>query len=194
MLNQILMKTESRYIPAIGGIFKTLFALLIVAACSDEPEVLPVKPESQSAPEPTEDISNARSRQGPNYNLNVLLLPTKHCPAIGFIKFRQYQDGAQFINLDTWIHGLEPNTNYLLQRAVDTVLDGNCTSTSWLTLGKGLDYQPITTNNRGFGSAELYRSVSSVPVGTTFDIHFQIIKESSMEVVLTGDCYQYTVR
>jgi hypothetical protein len=167
--------------------------VLIFAACADEPEVLPVKPESQSTIE--KDASNARQSQNhPNYNLNALLLPVENSQGIGFIKFRQYEDGAQFINLDTWVHGLEPNTNYLLQRAVDTVIDGDCTSTTWLTLGRGLDPQAIVTDDRGFGVAELFRSVSAIAVGTTFDIHFQIVKESTMEVVLSSDCYQYTVR
>ena len=51
------------------------------------------------------------------------------------------------IYLDTWVVGLQPNTSYQLQRAVDTVLDGNCTGPSWLTLGKGLVAQSIVTNN-----------------------------------------------
>jgi hypothetical protein len=167
---------------------------MILAACSDEPEVVPVRP--QQPAEASEDISDARRRDpnAPNYNLNVLLLPTAKCSGLGFIKFRQNVGEPQLIHLDTWVTGLEPNTNYLLQRAVDTTLDGNCTSSAWLTLGKGLDPFPIVTNKWGFGMAELFRSVSTIPVGSTFDIHFQIIKESTSEVVLTSDCYQYTVR
>jgi len=188
------MKTQIFHSSAIAGALKSLCTLLILAACSDEPEVLPVRP-AQPA-EMSEDIADARRRDpnAPNYNLNVLLLPTERCSGLGFIKFRQNVGETQLIHLDTWIHGLEPNTNYVLQRAVDTTLDGNCTSTSWLTLGKGLDPFPITTNKWGFGKAELFRSVSTIPVGSTFDIHFQIIKESTSEVVLTSDCYQYTVR
>ena len=98
------------------------------------------------------------------------------------------------IHLDTYIRGLEPNTSYILQRAVDTTLDNNCTSTTWLTLGLGLDPKSIVTNFRGVGHEALFRSVATIPVGTTFDIHFQILKESTMEVVMTSDCYQYTVR
>ena len=98
------------------------------------------------------------------------------------------------IYLDTWVVGLQPNTSYQLQRAVDTVLDGNCTSTSWLTLGKGLVPQSIVTNNWGSGAAELFRSVAAIPVGSTFDIHFRIVKENTEEVALSSSCYEYTVR
>lgn len=174
------------------GILKSLFVMLIVAACADEHENLPAKPGSQSS---FEESSNARrSKNHPNYNINVVLHPIDKSEGIGLIKFRQDEDGAQFINLDTRVHGLEPNTSYLLQRAVDTDLDGECASTTWLTLGKGLDPYPIVTDDRGFGSAELFRSVSAIAVGSTFDIHFQIVKQSTMEVVLSSDCYEYTVR
>lgn len=188
------MKTQIFHRPVMPGVLKSLFSLLILAACSEEPEVLPIRPEQSSTI--AEDVSDARRRDpnAPNYNLNVLLLPTEKCSGLGFIKFRQNVGETQLIHLDTWVHGLQPNTNYLLQRAVDTTLDGNCTGTTWLTLGKGLDPFPITTNNWGIGKAELFRSVSTIPVGSTFDIHFQIIKESTLEVVLTSDCYQYTVR
>ena len=174
--------------PVMTGVLKSISILLVLAACSDEPEVLPVTPE-ESANARTWNYANH-----PNYDLNVLLFATSKSSELGFIKFRQNEDEPQLIHLDTRVHGLEPNTNYLLQRAVDTVLDGNCTSTSWLTLGKGLDPHAIVTNDKGFGVAELFRSVSTIPVGSTFDIHFQIIKESSLEVVLSSECYQYTVQ
>src|SRR5690348_15646110 len=58
----------------------------------------------------------------------------------GHIHFRQDPDPAKIITLDIKIHNLLPNHAYQLQRAVDAinVVDGNCTSTSWLTLGHGL--------------------------------------------------------
>jgi len=186
------MKTLFSKRPGAIGLLKSLCLLVILAACSDEPEILPSRPNATTTEE-----SNARLGQNLNrinYDLNVLLFTTERSSTMGFIKFRQYVDGAQMVNLDTRVHGLEPNTNYLLQRAVDTTLDGDCTSTTWLTLGKGLDPFPITTNDKGSGEAELFRSVAAAPVGTTFDIHFQIVKESTSEVVLTSDCYQYTVR
>ncbi|QHV94547.1 hypothetical protein [Spirosoma endbachense] len=128
----------------------------------------------------------------PNYNLDVTLLGAGK--ASGFVKFRQFPENPFTIYLDTSVQGLEPTTNYGLQRAVDTNLDGNCTSTSWLTLGKGLVAQPILTDNLGAGKAALFRDVSAFAPGTTFDIHFQIINLQTSAVVLTSTCYQYTVR
>ncbi|WP_460911295.1 hypothetical protein [Spirosoma areae] len=128
----------------------------------------------------------------PKYNLDVTLRGTGK--ASGFVKFQQFTDRPFTIFLDTSVQGLEPNTNYVLQRAVDTNLDGNCTSTSWLTLGKGLVPQTILTDNLGTGSAALFRDVSAFPSGTTFDIHFQVVNQQTLAVVLTSDCYQYTVR
>lgn len=182
------MKNHLSQMPAMTGVLKSICILLIFAACSDDAEVLPVVPD-ESANARTWNYANH-----PNYDLNVLLFATSKSSELGFIKFRQNEDEPQLIHLDTRVHGLEPNTNYLLQRAVDAVLDGNCTGDSWLTLGKGRDPQAIVTNDKGFGEAELFRSVSTIPVGTAFDIHFQIIKESTLEVVLSSDCYQYTVR
>ena len=72
----------------------------------------------------------------PHYNLDVNLRGAGK--ASGFIKFQQFSDRPSTIFLDTSVQGLEPNTKYVLQRAVDTNLDGNCTSSSWLTLGKEL--------------------------------------------------------
>lgn len=182
----------------------TVLTGMILIACSDN-EVAPSRPYNQDNTQVVQGgssadelrkfpgISQSCKPDGPNYNLNVWLLGADH-GEVGFIAFRQKPNESQLIHLDTRIMGLEPNTSYLLQRAVDTTLDGNCTSTSWLTLGKGLDPQSIVTNKHGFGREELFRSVSTIPVGTTFDIHFQIVKESTMEVVLTSDCYEYTVR
>ena len=179
-------------------VLRTLGIALFAIACS-EPDVVPSKNPSG----PSQNISEAQEenssefgrpwhRDTVNYNLDVILLgPGK---GFGYVKFRQHKDEPQMIHLDTWVLGLKPNTNYQLQRAVDTVLDGNCTSTSGLTLGKGLDPQSITTNNWGSGMAELFRSVAAIPVGSTFDIHFRIVKENTEEVVLSSSCYEYTVR
>ena len=180
------MKTQVSKRPAVTGILKSFFILLILAACSEETEVRPVLPESSSARNFDPDH--------PFYDLNVLLFSTPNSSEIGFIQFRQNEDEPKVIHLDTRVYGLEPNTNYLLQRAVDTVLDGNCTSSMWLTLGAGLSALPIVTNDKGSGEAALFRSVAAFASGTTFDIHFQILKESTLEVVLTSDCYQYTIQ
>ena len=171
----------------ISSLLVILLLSVLGTACQKDPEVVPVTECTAS------EIQKPISSTAPHYNLNVFLKGTS-ATACGYVEFRQEVDGAQFIHLDTWVHGLEPGTAYSLQRAVDTTLDGNCTSTTWLTLGKGLTAENITTDANGSGYAELFRSVSMIAVGTTFDIHFQIIKVSDSSVVLTGDCYQYTVR
>ena len=132
--------------------------------------------------------------KAPKYNLEVNLYGEKS--SNGHIHFRQDSDPAKIITLDTKIHHLLPNHEYRLQRAVDpiNVVDGNCTSMSWLTLGHGLTPQSILTDDKGNGEEELWRDVTAVPSGSTFDIHFRIIDAVSMEVVLTSDCYQYMVR
>jgi len=114
----------------------------------------------------------------------------------GFIKFRQDPDPDKIINLDIWVRDLEPNHEYLLQRAVDAinVVDGNCTSTSWLTLGKGLTPQSIFTNGSGNGNEALWRDITAIASGSAFDIHFRVVDAVNMNVVLTSDCYKYVVR
>ncbi len=128
------------------------------------------------------------------YDLNVSLhyKGAQH----GFIKFRQDPDPAKIITLDIWVQRLEPNREYLLQRAVDAVneVDGNCTSTTWLTLGKGLVPQSILTDKNGKGTAALWRDVTAAASGSKFDIHFQVIDALTSAVVLTSDCHQYQVR
>jgi hypothetical protein len=192
------MKTSILIFPLKPMVLRTLGIALFAIACS-EPDVVPSKNPSG----PSQNISEVQEgnssefgrhwdRDTVNYNLDVILLgPGK---GFGYIKFRQHKNETQMIHLDTWVLGLKPNTSYQLQRAVDTVLDGNCTSTAWLTLGKGLAPQSIVTNNWGSGMAELFRSVAAIPIGSTFDIHFRIVKENTEEVVLSSSCYEYTVR
>ena len=124
----------------------------------------------------------------PNFNLEVVL----RGQGFGLVKFRQPNDGEAVIYLDTWVRGLAPNTSYLLQRAVDTTIDGDCPSTSWLTLGKGLTPQPISTDDRGVGREALFRSVAAFPVGSQFDIHFRVIDQATSAVVLESGCYAFT--
>ncbi|HXL55420.1 MAG TPA: hypothetical protein VN958_04130, partial [Chitinophagaceae bacterium] len=134
-------------------------------------------------------VTNSTS---PPFNLEVILSGEGN--EFGLVKFRQDNDTARIITLDTWVRDLEPNHSYLLQRAVDPIINGNCLSTAWLTLGKGLQPQAITTDATGTGREELWRDVTTIPRGTSFYIHFQVIDAVSLAVVLTSDCYQYTVR
>jgi len=142
-------------------------------------------------PTPESIIAQTDSAIAP-YNLNVLL-PGKS--GLGFLKFRQKPDTARIINLDTWLFNLKPNHAYLLQRAVNPITDPTqCSSTAWLTLGLGLTPQSIHTDKWGFGFEPLYRDITAIPRGTEFYIHFQVIDSLTSEVVLSSDCYTYTVR
>jgi len=127
----------------------------------------------------------------PPFNLEVILRGEGN--GFGHVKFRQDVDPSKIVTLDTWVRDLEPNHEYLLQRAVDTP-DGNCTSTAWLTLGKGLTPQSILTDDKGMGNESLWRDISSIPSGTGFDIHFRVVDATTLAVVLDSDCYAYVVR
>ena len=128
----------------------------------------------------------------PSFDLDVRL--SGNGRGSGFIKFRQDPDEAKIVTLTTSLKHLLPNHEYILQRAVDVTIDGNCTGTNWLTLGKGLTPQTILTDAKGNGEEELWRDLSAVASGTVFDIHFQILDASSLEIVLTSDCHAYIVR
>ena len=127
----------------------------------------------------------------PQFNLDVTLLSQGQ--AFGHVAFRQNHDGAQLAHLGVSAQHLAPNTSYVLQRAVD-VMDGVCTSVAWLTLGKGATPQTIDTNAAGTGQADLWRSLTAFPVGTTFDITFRVLDATTQAVVLTSPCYQFFVR
>jgi len=76
---------------------------------------------------------------------------------------------------------------------VDSVVDDDCTSTNWLTLGKGTQAQSIITDDRGSGREHLFRNLAAFPAGSEFDIHFRVVEEATSEVVLTSECYQFTI-
>jgi hypothetical protein len=135
-------------------------------------------------------VSAAWGAETPPFNLQVVL----RGEGFGLVKFRQPNDDKSIVYLDTWVRDLAPNTSYQLQRAVDTTIDGNCTSTSWLTLGKGLVPQDIVTDAKGTGRAELFRDLGAFPPGSRFDIHFRVIKATMGAVVLKSTCYAFTVR
>jgi hypothetical protein len=130
----------------------------------------------------------------PNFNLQVILRPVGDGSGFGLVKFRQPNDADKIVYLDTWVRDLAPDHNYNLQRAVDNP-DGNCTSSTWLTLGRGttMPPQPITTDDSGTGSAALYRNLAAFQAGTMFDIHFRVIDADTLAPVLESACYQFTV-
>jgi hypothetical protein len=159
--------------------------LFLVAACSSDPT-------TYSTVSRTAGGALSASSWGPetpHFNLEVLL----RGEGFGLVKFRQPNDADQIVYLDIRVRDLAPNTSYLLQRAVDATVDDNCTSDAWLTLGKGLAAQSITTDENGTGREELFRDLAAVPAGTEFDIHFRVINQMTSAVVLQSGCYQFTV-
>jgi hypothetical protein len=138
--------------------------------------------------------TGASPSESPPFNLEVILRDVVDGSGFGHVKFRQPVDADKIVYLDTWVRDLAPNRSYLLQRAVDTKLDGECTSTAWLTLGRGLVPQAITTDERGTGREPLFRDLTAVPTGTRFDIHFQVVDAETGIPVLASGCYRFGVR
>ncbi len=77
-------------------------------------------------------------------------------------------------------------------RGVNIATDDVCTGTNGLTLGQGTTPQPVVTDNKETGRAELWRLASANPV--SFDIHFRVIHTVTSNVVLQSDCYRLLVR
>ena len=169
-------------------ILLTFISTFIFSACQKELNKQTQREEELSS------AANSANAETPPFNLEVILRGEGN--RFGHIKFRQNNDQDKVINLDTWVRDLEPNHEYLLQRAVDAinVVDGNCTSTAWLTLGHGLTPRSILTDGSGTGNEALWRSVAMLASGSAFDIHFRVVDATSMAVVLTSDCYKYVVR
>ena len=169
-------------------ILLAVISIFIFSACKKENST------QQKEEEQIFAAAKSANAKTPPFNIEVILRGEGN--RFGNIKFRQDNDVAKIIILDTWVRDLEPNHEYLLQRAVDpiNVVDGSCTSTSWLTLGKGLTPQSILTDDTGTAREELWRDVSVVATGSKFDIHFQVIDAVSLAVVLDSDCYKYVVR
>jgi hypothetical protein len=130
----------------------------------------------------------------PPFNLEVILRDVDGGAGFGHVTFRQRNDDSKVVFLDTWVRDLAPNHSYRLQRAVDQSLDGDCTSTAWLTLGRGLEPREIATDDRGTGREDLFRSFAALATGTQFDIHFQVIDAVTLAPVLQSGCYRFSVR
>jgi hypothetical protein len=158
----------------------------LLGACSTDGST-PTAPASPSASIPA--VAASWGPETPNFNLEVIL----RGDGFGHVKFRQPNDDAAIVFLDTWVRGLAPSTEYLLQRAVDAVVDDDCTSTAWLTLGRGTEPQSITTDAGGTGRQELFRNLAAFPPGTEFDIHFRVVNALTQAVVLQSECYQFRI-
>ena len=169
---------------------KSFLAALVMASCSDS-GVLPDPALNLATNAQSSESATPWGPETPNFNLQVVMHGEGQ--TMGLIKFRQPNDDQRIAYLETTVRGLAPNSSYQLRRAVDTILDGNCTSAMWLILGKGLVPQDITTDENGDGQADLFRDLASLAPGTTFDIHFQIVQAGTTTVVLDSDCYRYAV-
>jgi hypothetical protein len=147
----------------------------------------PAAPETSSRGE----VQSASAEQPP-FNIEVVL----RGDGFGLVTFRQVRDPSQnIVTLGTFVRDLQPNTSYSLQRAVDTAIDGVCTNASgWLTLGEGLTPHAIVTDDTGTGRADLWRNLSAFAPGSTFDIDFRVIDNTTGAVVLQSGCYQFVVR
>jgi hypothetical protein len=140
---------------------------------------------------PARGAAPALNLNGPQANLEAILRDPAGGGAQGNVKFRQRDDGTQIIDLDTAIRGLAPNTSYYLQRATDPQ-DGICTGNNWLTLGLGPTPAAIVTDDKGSGTAALWRDLAGrAAPGDQFDIAFRII-DGVGAVALTSGCYQFT--
>ncbi len=161
-----------------------LFAVAVTACAASDGQ-------SPTSPLGSPAVASSAASEDPHFNLEVVLRGEE---GFGLVRFRQPNDGSGIVNLDVWVRDLAPNTDYRLQRAVDRTLDGACTSTNWLTLGRGLVPQAITTDDRGTGREHLFRNLSAFAPGTTFDIHFRVVDATTGAVALTSECYTFTVR
>jgi len=162
----------------------TLLLFVAIVGCS-----APANPLAPSASGPGAVTAQAWGPEAPNFNLEVVLRGES---GFGLVKFRQPNDAEFVVYLDVWVRDLLPNIEYRLQRAVDTTLDGTCSSTDWLTLGQGLTPHAIVTDGGGTGRAALWRGVPPQP-GSRFDIHFRVIEAASGVPVLQSGCYEYAV-
>jgi hypothetical protein len=169
--------------------FLTL-ATALLAACSEQGG-------TPTAPSTISGGRTAATSWGPEeplFNLQAILRDPTGGKGHGLVKFRQPNDADLIIYLDTWVRDLSPHTSYALQRAVDAVVDDDCTSTVWLTLGKGLTPQALTTDETGSVRESLFRSVAAFPVGSEFDIHFRIVDDATQSTVaLQSECHQFTI-
>lgn len=168
-----------------------LTAGLLLAACSPDPTA-PTAPAAGGMAPPALS-ANAWGPETPPFNNEIILRDVSDGGGFGHVKFRQPNDADRIVYLDTWVRDLTPNTTYLLQRATDAAVNDACAGTNWLTLGKGLTPQAITTDERGTGRESLFRNLGPAAIGATFDIHFRVIEQAGGAVVLESDCYQFVV-
>ena len=173
------MQLRSRFSPRFAT--AVLFGIALgMVSCADNSRGAPTEPLVAGTP------GSALVRGVDHYSLDVVLGQGPYAGARGHIRFRQPVDAELKILLDTWVWRMAPGT-YSVQRAADTVLDGVCVETGWLTLGT------ITADENGEGFAALTRTLGNSSEGMTFDIHFRVL-DAGGATVLNSPCYQYTAR
>ena len=179
-----------------------ILAVYLSAACGQSGPAAP-SPTAAGSGTPASPVAAAEGQTGassgspwgpeaPPFDLQAVLQPVGDA-GFGLVKFRQPNDAAKIVYLDVWVRDLAPATNYSLQRAVDVVIDGQCTGTNWLTLGKGLQPQSITTDASGTGRESLFRDLGAFATGSRFDIHFRVVETSTLTPVLESKCYEFAV-
>ena len=169
-----------------------ILAATTFAACAPDGSN-PVAPSVAGGSPMTMPISASTSGPAtPPFNNEIILRDVTGAGGFGHVKFRQPKDGDVIVHLDTWVRDLAPNASYRLQRAVDTNVNDDCTSTTWLTLGLGTTPQAIVTDDQGTGRAPLWRTLPASLLGTEFDIHFRVI-DAAGSMVLESACYQFVV-
>jgi len=181
---------------AFIGLTAIVLATCVSAACSESGAAAPSATPAAGAAGASEVALSAASwgPETPPFNLEAVLRPVgETVSGFGLVRFRQPNDTARIVNLDVWVRDLLPDSSYSLQRAVDTTVDGQCTSTGWLTLGQGLQPYPIATDATGTGRASLFRDLAAAALGSRFDIHFQIVPTGSTTPVLMSGCYEFVV-
>lgn len=164
--------------------WQSAFILSVLAGCATQDATT-----APAAGQPSLQSAPSWGPETPPFNDEIIL----RGDGFGHVKFRQPNDGDRVVYLDTWVRDLAPNTAYLLQRAVDTNVNDDCTGTAWLTLGKGAAAQALVTDDRGTAREELFRNLGAFQPGAKFDIHFRVIDATTSAVVLTSTCYQFTV-
>lgn len=180
---------------AASGLTAIALSTWLSAACSQPPPASP-SATTNGAPAGTGETSavpaSSWGPEAPPFNLEAVLRAVGSA-GFGLVKFRQPNDANQIVYLDVWVRDLLPNTSYDLQRAVDPVVDGQCTSTAWLTLGQGLQPFAITTDGTGTGRAALFRDLGALAPGSRFDIHFQVVPTGTTAPVLASGCYEFVL-
>jgi len=183
----------------VHAIVTVAFTACLFAGCSQSSPAAPspatgagVALAADVSSQPTAPGASSWGPEKPPFNLEAILRPLGDS-GFGHVKFRQPNDSALVVNLDVWVRDLAPDTSYNLQRAVDVTVDGQCTSTGWLTLGQGQQPGPVITDASGTGRASLFRDLSAFAPGSRFDIHFRVVETATLTPVLQSGCYEFVI-